>query len=206
MSPSAQARAAVLAEGRRPHSWFTFQLAFILMQMPLLTDPAAEERSGRDLATAQLLFFPTGGGKTEAYLGLAAYAFAIRRRQGRRRDARRAARRARRGDRADAVHAAAADRAAVPAGDRAGLRGRDGPAAGRGQRGAKSRSGSGSGSGPTCRPSDSRRRRNSSSGPTPAAGPADRAPGPALPLVRIEDRRPRHALPTPEPADLRVLR
>ena len=111
----------------KPHSWLTFQLAFILMQLPLLTDPAAENRSG-ELATAQLLFFPTGGGKTEAYLGLAAYAFAIGggRRSG---DAGRAARRAGRGDRADAVHAAAAHRAAVPAGYRAGLRGRAGPAA-----------------------------------------------------------------------------
>ncbi|PZS32122.1 MAG: helicase [Pseudonocardiales bacterium] len=75
------ARAAVLAEGPKAHSWFTFQLAFVLMQLPLLTDPAAGKRSG-DLAKAQLLFFPTGGGKTEAYLGLAAYTFAIRRRQG----------------------------------------------------------------------------------------------------------------------------
>ncbi|MFI7356247.1 DISARM system helicase DrmA [Streptomyces avidinii] len=82
-----EARDAVLkdgereGEGNRAHSWRTFQLAFILMQLPLLSDPAAEKRSG-DLAKAQLLFFPTGGGKTEAYLGLAAYTFAIRRRQG----------------------------------------------------------------------------------------------------------------------------
>ncbi|MGO9294505.1 MAG: DISARM system helicase DrmA [Streptosporangiaceae bacterium] len=76
----AQARDAVLADGPRAHSWFTFQLAFILMQVPQLCDPAAPSRSG-GLAKAQLLFFPTGGGKTEAYLGLAAFAFAIRRRQ-----------------------------------------------------------------------------------------------------------------------------
>jgi Helicase conserved C-terminal domain len=75
-----EAREKVLDGGKSAHSWFTFQLAFVLMQLPLLTDPAAAKRSG-DLATAQLLFFPTGGGKTEAYLGLAAYAFAIRRRQ-----------------------------------------------------------------------------------------------------------------------------
>jgi hypothetical protein len=75
------ARAAVLAEkGAAAHSWRTFQLAFILMQLPLLSDPAAPYRSG-ELAKAQLLFFPTGGGKTEAYLGLAAYSFAVRRRQ-----------------------------------------------------------------------------------------------------------------------------
>lgn len=76
-----QARAAALEQGPRAHSWRTFQLAFVLMQLPMLTDPGAVKRSG-DLATAQLLFFPTGGGKTEAYLGLAAYTFAIRRRQG----------------------------------------------------------------------------------------------------------------------------
>ncbi len=77
----AEARASVKAKGPLAHSWRTFQLAFILMQLPMLTDPAADGRSG-ELAKAQLLFFPTGGGKTEAYLGLAAYTFAMRRRQG----------------------------------------------------------------------------------------------------------------------------
>lgn len=75
------ARAEVLTRGERAHSWRTFQLAFILMQLPMLTDPATPRRSSQ-LAKAQLLFFPTGGGKTEAYLGLAAYTFAIRRLQG----------------------------------------------------------------------------------------------------------------------------
>lgn len=67
--------------GEAAASWYPFQLAFILMQLPALTDPAERQRSS-DFATVELLFFPTGGGKTEAYLGLAAYAFAIRRRQG----------------------------------------------------------------------------------------------------------------------------
>ena len=75
-----EAEARVLARAY-PHHWRVFQIAFILMQLPALTDPALPRRSG-DLAAVQLLFFPTGGGKTEAYLGLAAYAFAIRRRQG----------------------------------------------------------------------------------------------------------------------------
>ena len=75
-----EAEARVLA-GQHPHHWRVFQLAFIIMQLPALTYPGLPRRSG-NLAAAQLLFFPTGGGKTEAYLGLAAYAFAIRRRQG----------------------------------------------------------------------------------------------------------------------------
>lgn len=68
-------------DGAKAHSWRPFQLAFVLMQLRDLTDPTTQRRSG-STPEAQLLFFPTGGGKTEAYLGLAAYTFAIRRRQG----------------------------------------------------------------------------------------------------------------------------
>ena len=62
-------------------SWRVFQIAFILLNLPSLTDPKHAERTG-DTAAVDLLFFPTGGGKTEAYLGLVAYTFAIRRLQG----------------------------------------------------------------------------------------------------------------------------
>jgi Helicase conserved C-terminal domain len=67
----------------RNRSWRPFQLAFILLNLPALADPTHPERSG-DVSErlVDLLFFPTGGGKTEAYLGLTAFAIAIRRLQG----------------------------------------------------------------------------------------------------------------------------
>ncbi|MGH3274747.1 MAG: DISARM system helicase DrmA, partial [Streptosporangiaceae bacterium] len=49
-------------------SWRPFQLAFVLLCLPGLTDPGHRDaRRGADDALVQLLFFPTGGGKTEAY-------------------------------------------------------------------------------------------------------------------------------------------
>ena len=75
------ALADVDAKGDSAASWYPFQLAFILIQLPALVDPSNSHRSG-DASRVELLFFPTGGGKTEAYLGLAAFTFAIRRLQG----------------------------------------------------------------------------------------------------------------------------
>ena len=49
------------------HSWRTFQLAFILLNLPGLTDLHHSDRSvDSDKAICDLLWFPTGGGKTEA--------------------------------------------------------------------------------------------------------------------------------------------
>lgn len=54
--------------------WRPFQLAFLLLNMRALADPTHPDRRICDL-----LWFPTGGGKTEAYLGLAAFALGLRR-------------------------------------------------------------------------------------------------------------------------------
>ncbi|MGO9327298.1 MAG: DISARM system helicase DrmA, partial [Steroidobacteraceae bacterium] len=54
--------------------WRPFQLAFILLNIAGLSD-----RKHPDREIADLLFFPTGGGKTEAYLGLAAFVIVHRR-------------------------------------------------------------------------------------------------------------------------------
>lgn len=63
---------------RANHTWRIFQLAFILLNLCGTTEPTHDDRN----LVADLLFFPTGGGKTEAYLGLAAYVMALRRLQG----------------------------------------------------------------------------------------------------------------------------
>lgn len=78
----ADAKEKVKARGATAASWRPFQLAFVLLNLPALADPDHPERAASHHATVDLLFFPTGGGKTEAYLGLTAFTFAIRRLQG----------------------------------------------------------------------------------------------------------------------------
>jgi ADP-ribose pyrophosphatase YjhB (NUDIX family) len=63
-------------------TWRLFQLAFVLLNLPSLTRLDHPERSHETDAVADLLWFATGGGKTEAYLGLTAYTIALRRLQG----------------------------------------------------------------------------------------------------------------------------
>jgi len=63
-------------------SWRPFQIAFILLNLPGVTKLDHPERGVGLEAIADLLFFPTGGGKTEAYLGLSAYTMGLRRLQG----------------------------------------------------------------------------------------------------------------------------
>ncbi len=56
------------------YRWRPFQLAFLLTT---LASTANEENEYRD--TVDLIWFPTGGGKTEAYLGLIAFLIVLRR-------------------------------------------------------------------------------------------------------------------------------
>ena len=62
------------AESDEWRQWRPFQLAFLLLSIPGIIEDTGDDRRMLDL-----IWFPTGGGKTEAYLGLSAFVIFYRR-------------------------------------------------------------------------------------------------------------------------------
>ena len=69
-----QARCGAKGDQRGALTWRPFQLAYMLLVVPALVRPDRDDRNCLDL-----LWFPTGGGKTEAYLALTAFQIFLRR-------------------------------------------------------------------------------------------------------------------------------
>lgn len=74
LANAALAKTMRIRRPTQPPVWRAFQLAFMLLTLPSTSDPGDEDRAIMDL-----IWFPTGGGKTEAYLGLTAFAIFHRR-------------------------------------------------------------------------------------------------------------------------------
>ena len=58
-----------LQPGKSFGKWRAFQIAFLVMSLEGVTNPCSDDRE-----TVDLIWFPTGGGKTEAYLAVMSYA------------------------------------------------------------------------------------------------------------------------------------
>lgn len=79
-----QRRQTLLKSGREfdpaKVSWYPFQLAFLLHELTSFIEPAGHTgQETPDRQMVDLLWFPTGGGKTEAYLGITAFVIFLRR-------------------------------------------------------------------------------------------------------------------------------
>jgi hypothetical protein len=76
MADQAKQRNKTQTDTKAP-AWRPFQLAFLLLSLLSVADDRHDDRE-----LVELIFFPTGGGKTEAYLGLAAFILILRRLRG----------------------------------------------------------------------------------------------------------------------------
>lgn len=72
----------------KDYEWRSFQLAFVLLNIDSFVRPTEGDKTVKDVfktgwpernEIADLVWFPAGGGKTEAYLGIIAFAIAYRR-------------------------------------------------------------------------------------------------------------------------------